>query len=89
MWSALSSIVGVSSKPFPYTLGEPFADAWGGWQHCQGTAKDDPTAEVSVFKLTAAAGDAKLAAARNGVKRLRMASHSTIHGSSVCSRAVL
>ena len=35
--------------------------------------QEDPSIEVSVFKLTAAsAQDARLVAARNGVKRLRM-----------------
>lgn len=33
--------------------------------------QDDPAVEVSVFKLVATPGDPKLAAARNGVKRLR------------------
>lgn len=67
----LSSIVGQSKPALPYSLGAAFADAWGGWQHCRGAAKDDPAAEVSVFKLTAGVSDPKLAAGRNGVKRLR------------------
>jgi SCY1-like protein 1 len=63
----------VSSGPtFPYTIGQPFATAWGGWTHYRGTAKDDNSA-VSIFKISAPnANDPKLRAARNGVKRLKL-----------------
>jgi SCY1-like protein 1 len=50
----------------------PFGVAWGGWSHYAGTSKEDGSA-VSVFKMVAAdPNDLKLAAARNGIKRLRM-----------------
>ncbi|GAQ83172.1 Cytoplasmic tRNA export protein [Klebsormidium nitens] len=62
----------------PYTIGEAYSTAWGSWTHSRGTKKEDGS-PVSVFSLTATnAGDGRLAAARNGVKRLRTVRHPNV-----------
>eukprot|EP00271_Cylindrocystis_brebissonii_P013991 TRINITY_DN3474_c1_g1_i1.p1 TRINITY_DN3474_c1_g1~~TRINITY_DN3474_c1_g1_i1.p1 ORF type:complete len:880 (-),score=157.79 TRINITY_DN3474_c1_g1_i1:1199-3838(-) len=76
----LRSVLGTSSatKDIPYNIGEAYSSAWGSWTHFQGTAKDtgDP---VSIFTLTGSnAQDARLAAARNGAKRLRTLRHPNV-----------
>ena len=71
-WLLSSVGLGASKPAFPYTVGEAYAEAWGSWTHHRGTARDEQNAEVSIFKLTGAATDPKLVAARNGVKRLRL-----------------
>ena len=72
LFSSISKLVS-GGPALPYTLGdEPYSQAWGCWMHYPATAKDDGS-PASVFKLTASdPNDLKLAAARNGVKRLRM-----------------
>ena len=70
MFAKLSALVS-SAPSFPYTLGEPFRTAWGGWKHYQGSSNSDGSA-VSVFRISSTnKQDPKLASARNGVKRLR------------------
>ena len=72
MFAKLTALVS-SSPAFPYQLGHAYDVAWGsGWTHYKGTKKEDGSS-VSIFKLTSdSAQDRRLAAARNGVKRLRM-----------------
>ena len=70
MFAKLSALVS-SAPSFPYTLGEPFRTAWGGWTHYQGTSNSDGSV-VSVFRVSSTnKQDPKLASARNGVRRLR------------------
>ncbi|KAK9070464.1 hypothetical protein SSX86_010866 [Deinandra increscens subsp. villosa] len=70
------SVAGV--KDLPYNIGEPYSSAWGSWTHSRGTSKVDGSS-VSIFSLTGNnAGDGRLAAARNGVKRLRTVRHPNI-----------
>lgn len=70
---------GFGAAAFPYTLeAQPYPHAWGGWAHYKATAHEDKSL-VSVFKLcTATAEDARMVAARNGVKRLKMLRHPNI-----------
>jgi SCY1-like protein 1 len=71
MFAKLTALVG-GGYTFPYTVEEAYATCWGGWSHHRGSSKEDGSA-VSVFKFQASeASDPKLAAARNGVKRLKM-----------------
>ena len=35
----LSSIVGGGAPKLPFTLGEPYAEAWGTWTHYRATSK--------------------------------------------------
>ena len=70
MFAKLSALVG-SAPTFPYTLGDPFQTAWGGWKHFQAKANSDGSS-VSVFRISSSnKQDPKLSSARNGVKRLR------------------
>lgn len=73
MFAKLSALVG-GGPALNYNYDPvPFDVAWGsGWTHHAGTSKEDGSA-VSVFRIAAAdPNDLKLAAARNGVRRLRM-----------------
>ncbi len=74
MFAKLTALVG-GGYTFGYNVSEePYPDAWGQWTHHQGTSKEDGS-PVSVFKMMAAdPNDRRLACARNGVKRLKMAS---------------
>lgn len=72
LFSSIAKLAGVGGPALAYTLGEPYREAWGPWTHYAATSNADGS-PASVFKLTAAdPNDLKLAAARNGVKRLRM-----------------
>eukprot|EP00850_Spirogloea_muscicola_P018631 SM000173S03000 [mRNA] locus=s173:126339:132282:+ [translate_table: standard] len=74
--SVLGSRTGI--KDFPYDIGDPYSSAWGLWTHSQGTKKEDGS-PVSIFSFTAAnLNDGHLAAARNGVKRLRTVRHPNV-----------
>ncbi|KAG0591818.1 hypothetical protein KC19_1G204500 [Ceratodon purpureus] len=80
MLKFLKGVVGSGGgiKDLPYNIGEPYATAWGGWTHCRGTSKDD-NSPVSIFSYTGSnAQDARLAAARNGAKRLRIVRHPNV-----------
>ncbi|KAK7340345.1 hypothetical protein VNO77_21047 [Canavalia gladiata] len=81
MFKFLKEVVGGSGtgiKDLPYTIAEPYPSAWGSWTHSRGTSKDDGS-PVSVFSLSGSnAQDGHLAAARNGVKRLRTVRHPNI-----------
>ncbi|XP_061357386.1 uncharacterized protein LOC133301724 isoform X2 [Gastrolobium bilobum] len=81
MFKFLKEVVGGSGtghKDLPYTIAEPFPSAWGSWTHSRGTSKDDGS-PVSIFSLSGSnAQDGHLAAARNGVKRLRTVRHPNI-----------
>ncbi|XP_051138422.1 uncharacterized protein LOC127256452 [Andrographis paniculata] len=69
---------GTGPKDLPYTIGEPYASAWGSWAHYRGTSKDDGS-PVSIFSLSgSSANDGHLVAGRNGVKRLRTVRHPNI-----------
>ncbi|KAI5555073.1 hypothetical protein BDE02_19G056500 [Populus trichocarpa] len=80
----LKGVVGGASgtglKDLPYNIGDPYPSAWGSWTHHRGTSsKDDDGSPVSIFSFSASnAQDAHLAAARNGVKRLRTVRHPNI-----------
>lgn len=42
MFKFLKEVVagsGSGLKDFPYTIGEPYASAWGSWMHHRGTSK--------------------------------------------------
>lgn len=60
-------------------MGEPAGSSgWGSWQLYSGTLRADGSA-VSIFRLSVSnPGDPKLAAARNGVKRLRTLRHPNV-----------
>ncbi|KAI5056276.1 hypothetical protein GOP47_0028094 [Adiantum capillus-veneris] len=80
MFKFLKGVVGSSGgiKDLPYNIGEPYSSAWGSWTHYRGTSKDD-NSPVSIFSLTCTSiQDARLAAARNGVKRLRTVRHPNV-----------
>jgi len=80
MFKFLKGVVGSGGgiKDLPYNIGEPYSTAWGGWTHCRGTSKDD-NSPVSIFSYTGSnAQDARLAAARNGAKRLRVVRHPNV-----------
>ncbi|XP_076948487.1 uncharacterized protein LOC143620744 isoform X2 [Bidens hawaiensis] len=81
MFKFLKDVVsgsGAGVKDLPYTIGEPYSSAWGSWTHSRGTSKDDGS-PVSIFSITgSSANDGHLAAARNGVKRLRTVRHPNI-----------
>ncbi|PQP98365.1 putative inactive serine/threonine-protein kinase scy1 [Prunus yedoensis var. nudiflora] len=81
MLKFLKGVVGGSGtgpKDLPYNIGEPYPSAWGSWTHFRGTSKDDGS-PVSVFSISGSnAQDGHLAAARNGVKRLRTVRHPNI-----------
>ncbi|TXG49951.1 hypothetical protein EZV62_025826 [Acer yangbiense] len=69
---------GTGVKDLPYNIGDPYPSAWGSWSHFHGTSKDDGS-PVSVFSISGTnAQDGHLAAARNGVKRLRTVRHPNI-----------
>jgi hypothetical protein len=71
MFAKLTALVG-GGYTFPYNVEEAYSSSWGGWTHHKGTSKED-SSNVSVFKYTAnEPNDPRLAAARNGVKRLKM-----------------
>lgn len=72
MFAKLSALVG-GGPALNYNVDpEPFEVAWGCWEHHSGTSREDGS-PVSVFRIAATdQNDLKLAAARNGVKRLRM-----------------
>lgn len=78
MFSRLTALVG-GGPSLPFELGEPAGDArWGQWQLYHGTLRADGS-PVSIFRVSAAQpGDPKLAAARNGMKRLRMLRHPNV-----------
>jgi SCY1-like protein 1 len=78
MFSRLTALVGGGSS-LPFELGEEFppSSAFCNWQHFRATAKADG-APVSVFRLAAPKGDARLDAARNGAKRLRALRHPNV-----------
>ncbi|GJP35473.1 hypothetical protein CLOM_g19990 [Closterium sp. NIES-68] len=76
----LRSVLGTGggAKEFPYNIGEAYPSAWGPWTHHQGTCKEDGSA-VSIFSITGSnPQDARLAPARNCVKRLRMLRHPNV-----------
>ncbi|PRQ41448.1 putative protein kinase SCY1-SCYL1 family [Rosa chinensis] len=81
MLKFLNRVVGGSGsgpKDLPYNIGEPYPSAWGSWTHFRGTSKDDGS-PVSIFSISGSnAQDGHLAAARNGVKRLRTVRHPNI-----------
>lgn len=81
MFKFLKGVVAGSSagiKDFPYNIGEPYSSAWGSWTHYRGTNKDDGS-PVSIFSFSASnSQDGHVAAARNGVKRLRTVRHPNI-----------
>ncbi|CAM6105787.1 unnamed protein product [Calypogeia fissa] len=80
MFKFLKGVVGSGGgiKDLPYNIGEPYSSAWGSWTHYHGTSKDD-NSPVSIFSITGAnIGDSRLAAARNGVKRLRTVRHPNV-----------
>ncbi|CAL4960735.1 unnamed protein product [Urochloa decumbens] len=81
MFKFLKEVVagsGSGLKDFPYTVGEPYASAWGSWTHHRGTSKDDGS-PVSIFSLSGSnPQDRHLVAGRNGVKRLRTVRHPNI-----------
>lgn len=80
MFKFLKGVVGSSGgiKDLPYNIGEPYSSDWGAWTHYRGTSKDDNSA-VSIFSLTCTnSQDGRLAAARNGVKRLRTVRHPNV-----------
>lgn len=80
MFKFLKGVVGSSGgiKDLPYSIGEPYSSDWGAWTHSRGTSKDDGSA-VSIFSLTCTSSqDARLAPARNGVKRLRTVRHPNV-----------
>ncbi|KAI3793152.1 hypothetical protein L1987_35767 [Smallanthus sonchifolius] len=81
MFKFLKDVVsgsGAGVKDLPYNIGEPYSSAWGSWTHSRGTSKDDGS-PVSVFSITGSnTNDGHLAAARNGVKRLRTVRHPNI-----------
>ncbi|XP_077214839.1 kinase family with ARM repeat domain-containing protein isoform X2 [Tasmannia lanceolata] len=69
---------GTGLKDLPYNIGEPYSSAWGSWTHSRGTSKDDGSL-VSIFSLSGSnVQDGHMAAARNGVKRLRTVRHPNI-----------
>jgi hypothetical protein len=70
MFARLTALVS-SGSSVPFELGEAYDTAWGQWAHHRGTWKADGS-DVSVFRISAhSKDDAKLTAARNGIKRLR------------------
>ena len=72
MFGRVFALVGGGGPSLPYNVGEAYDSSWGSWTHCRGDSKEDGSL-VSVFRISAAnKEDAKLVAARNGVKRLRM-----------------
>ncbi|RLM91881.1 putative inactive serine/threonine-protein kinase scy1 isoform X2 [Panicum miliaceum] len=81
MFKFLKEVVagsGSGLKDFPYTIGEPYASAWGSWTHHRGISKDDGS-PVSIFSLSGSnPQDRHLVAGRNGVKRLRTVRHPNI-----------
>ncbi|CAL4953914.1 unnamed protein product [Urochloa decumbens] len=81
MFKFLKEVVagsGSGLKDFPYTIGDPYATAWGSWTHHRGTSKDDGS-PVSIFSLSGSnPQDRHLVAGRNGVKRLRTVRHPNI-----------
>ncbi|GJN17333.1 hypothetical protein PR202_gb04391 [Eleusine coracana subsp. coracana] len=81
MFKFLKEVVagsGSGLKDFPYTIGEPYASAWGSWTHHRGNSKDDGS-PVSIFSLSGSnPQDRHLVAGRNGVKRLRTVRHPNI-----------
>lgn len=81
MFKFLKGVVGGSGagvKDLPYNIGDPYPSAWGSWSHFHGTSKDDGS-PVSIFSISGTnAQDGHLAAARNGVKRLRTVRHPNI-----------
>lgn len=80
MLKFLKGVVGSGGgiKDLPYNLGDAYSEAWGAWTHYRGTSKDDG-ASVSIFSLVGNnSQDSRLAAARNGIKRLRMVRHPNV-----------
>ncbi|KAE8723643.1 hypothetical protein F3Y22_tig00012104pilonHSYRG00040 [Hibiscus syriacus] len=81
MLNFLKGVVGGSGatlKDLPYNVGDPYTSAWSSWSHFRGTSKDDG-APVSIFSLSGNnQQDGRLAAGRNGVKRLRTVRHPNI-----------
>ncbi|KAL6779810.1 hypothetical protein ACKKBG_A13815 [Auxenochlorella protothecoides x Auxenochlorella symbiontica] len=77
MFARLTALVGSgNSLPFEVT-GEPSL-IWGSWTHTSGKWKADGSA-VSVFRVASSnPSDPKLAAARNGTKRLRTLRHPNV-----------
>ncbi|MBA0748346.1 hypothetical protein Gogos_005183 [Gossypium gossypioides] len=77
----LQGVVGGSGggqKDLPYNIGDPYPSAWSSWSHFRGTSKDDGS-PVSIFSLSGSnPQDGRLAAGRNGVKRLRTVRHPNI-----------
>jgi hypothetical protein len=73
MFNKLAALVG-QAPAFPYTVGEARAGGeWTGWTHHAGVARDDE-APVSVWRLSARPGDARLELARHGVRKLKTVS---------------
>ncbi|TYG66031.1 hypothetical protein ES288_D06G235000v1 [Gossypium darwinii] len=81
MFNFLKGVVGGSGggqKDLPYNIGDPYPSAWSSWSHFRGTSKDDGS-PVSIFSLSGSnPQDGRLAAGRNGVKRLRTVRHPNI-----------
>ncbi len=71
MFAKLTALVS-GGPTLNYDVHEPYDVAWGPWTHFRGSSKDDGS-PVSVFKLAVSdPNDLKLAAARNGIKRLKL-----------------
>ncbi|GMJ14319.1 cytoplasmic tRNA export protein [Hibiscus trionum] len=81
MLNFLKGVVGGSGtglKDLPYNIGDPYPSAWSSWSHFRGTSRDDGS-PVSIFSLSGNnQQDGRLAAGRNGVKRLRTVRHPNI-----------
>ncbi|GBF94506.1 hypothetical protein Rsub_07040 [Raphidocelis subcapitata] len=77
-FSSISKFVG-GGPALNYNVDEvPYPQAWGCWTHHPATSREDGS-PASVFKLSVAdPNDRKLAAARNGVRRLKMLRHPNI-----------
>jgi SCY1-like protein 1 len=80
MFAKLSALVG-GGPALNYNVDpEPYEVAWGCWTHYGGSSGEDGS-RVSVFRIAATdPNDLKLAAARNGVKRLRMVRQQLVVG---------
>ncbi|KAG6737703.1 hypothetical protein POTOM_059231 [Populus tomentosa] len=78
----LKGVVGGASgtglKDLPYNIGDPYPSAWGPWTHHRGTSAKVRVSHPLLFSFSLYLSDAHLAAARNGVKRLRTVRHPNI-----------
>jgi hypothetical protein len=70
MFARLTALVG-SGSALPFEVQAQQPSAWGNWTHFKGVLKADGS-PISIFRISApSTNDAKLQAARNGIKRLR------------------